>query len=366
MARACYDWPSPRRAWHDARLRAELEHRQRPARFVRDRRRGSRDVRRSIDPMHAIRDRIGMRLRVYHDADLLYTLAQGSISVGATNQFNILHTIGAGAGQDATIETQGGANVAGGDLILKSGAAGTGSTSGNVELDARKNAAGTRTGPVIMKGNTRRLLSSRTMSATTSRRPSFREHNRSRHERTCSRCIKTSRSTRRSDRTVAALESHTLAPTTEPTADERRARFYGQRIPRSKPATNAVRFFARNSKALFPARRRGFHWSRQLEVTTTDAVLTLAYSYAIPAHTIGDIEIVIPRSHNATGIGRAGNWRDRSVRRQRDLDGLNAGSPAVRRDVDIHRRQSAAVVASFEVKVRASTQNGEINSSSSR
>ena len=28
-------------------------------------------------------------------------------------------------------------------------------------------------------------------------------------------------------------------------------------------------------------------------VTTTDAVLTLAYSYAIPAHTIGDIEIVI-------------------------------------------------------------------------
>ena len=73
-------------------------------------------------------------------------------------------------------------------------------------------------------------------------------------------------------------------------------------------------------------------------VTTTDAVLTLAYSYAIPAHTIGDIEIVILGKCNATG-----DWTrvketgaiDRFWR-QRDLDGLNAGSPAVRRDVDIH------------------------------
>ena len=60
-------------------------------------------------------------------------------------------------------------------------------------------------------------------------------------------------------------------------------------------------------------------------VTTTDAVLTLAYSYAIPAHTIGDIEIVILGAQRHRGLdARQGNWRDRSVRRQRDLDGPNA------------------------------------------
>ena len=93
----------------------------------------------------------GRDVEFYHDTDLLYTFAQGSISVGATNQLNILHTIGAGAGQDATIEAQGGAaTFAGADLILKSGAAGAGSTSGDIKLDARTNAAATLSGFVLM------------------------------------------------------------------------------------------------------------------------------------------------------------------------------------------------------------------------
>ena len=245
----------------------------------------------------------GCDFEFYHDADLLYTLAQGSISVGATNQFNILHTIGAGAGQDATIEAQGGAaTFAGGDLILKSGAAGTGSTSGNVELDARKNAAGTRTGSVIMKGNT----------------TTFAQF--SHHVGDNITTAEFAANTTVLDTKELVLDASNIAlntslgsygggtgilyvgpATTEPTADDTTGTLLWSKDTALKARNECRAILCPELEGAVSGETAWIPLVKAARVTTTDAVLTLAYSYAIPAHTIGDIEIVILGKCNATG-----------------------------------------------------------------
>ncbi len=105
----------------------------------------------SVIPGMRLRVASGQVIDVYADAQLLYTFNAGSIAVGATNTFYLVQPVGSGAGQAATIEAQGGApTFTGADLILKSGAAGAGSTSGDIKLDARTNAAATLSGAVLM------------------------------------------------------------------------------------------------------------------------------------------------------------------------------------------------------------------------
>ena len=244
----------------------------------------------------------GCDFEFYHDADLLYTLAQGSISVGATNQFNILHTIGAGAGQDATIEAQGGAaTFAGGDLILKSGAAGTGSTSGNVELDARKNAAGNTDG-FRHEGQHHDVCS---VLAPCRRQHHdgrvCREHNRSRYERTCLDASNIALNTSLGSYGGGTGILYVGPATTEPTADETTGTLLWSKDTALKARNECRAILCPELEGAVSGETAWIPLVKAARVTTTDAVLTLAYSYAIPAHTIGDIEIVILGKCNATG-----------------------------------------------------------------
>lgn len=89
-------------------------------------------------PCMNLRIASGCDFNFYHDTDLLLTIAQNSLSIGATNTFLLTQTTGAGAGGTATIRAQGGAaTFSGGNLIFQSGAKGAGGTTdGDIGLDA--------------------------------------------------------------------------------------------------------------------------------------------------------------------------------------------------------------------------------------
>jgi len=253
----------------------------------------------------------GMRLRVasgrdfefYHDTDAIYVLSQGSIAVGATNTFYLVQPVGSGAGQDATIEAQGGAaTFAGADLNLKSGAAGTGSTSGALNLDARKNAAGTATGSIVMMGD-----------ATT-----FAEfsHNITSNTTTAEFAANTTVV----DTKELAFDASNIAmfatsgsygsgtgilyigpAATEPTADETTGTLIWSKDTALKARNECRAILCPELEGAVSGETAWIPQVKAIRFTTTDGALTLAYSYAIPAHTIGDIEIVILGKCHATG-----------------------------------------------------------------
>lgn len=93
----------------------------------------------AVIPCMRFRVASGCDIEFYHDADKLVYIGQNVIAFAPTNGFNIAHEVGSGNGYDAVISAQdGAATFDGGDITIKSGAAGAGGTSpGNVVLDAR-------------------------------------------------------------------------------------------------------------------------------------------------------------------------------------------------------------------------------------
>lgn len=93
----------------------------------------------------------GCDFQFYHDADLLYTLEQNAVTVGATNGFLLTHTTGVGAGATATIKAQAGAaTFAGGKLSLEAGDPGAGGAPTGIDLELE--ASATVSGTLSVKG----------------------------------------------------------------------------------------------------------------------------------------------------------------------------------------------------------------------
>lgn len=92
-------------------------------------------------PCVRLRTASGCDFEFYNDADLLYSLAQNSIAIGAANTFLLTQTTGAGAGGTATIRAQGGAaGTNGGKLVLSAGVPGAGGAPTGVDLELEDSA----------------------------------------------------------------------------------------------------------------------------------------------------------------------------------------------------------------------------------
>lgn len=93
----------------------------------------------------------GCDFEFFHDADLLYTFGQNAISVGAAHGFLLTHTTGVGAGATARIKAQdGAATFAAGKLSLEAGDPGAGGAPAGIDL--KLGASATVSGTLSVKG----------------------------------------------------------------------------------------------------------------------------------------------------------------------------------------------------------------------